>query len=320
MAGSDVVKFADVAMWEAVPTSDGEHQVDPPRARLLYMTPDPLGSIAMANLMYEGKPVASVDDVTDEYRDHVIRDIPLTKLKAPFEFVDLHFLYENVDRGFTHQLVRQRTAVYVQESQRFAVKRHAALEVSQPPTIAGLKDDDPARVAWDKVVSDIGDGYNALIDAGIPAEDARGLLPTNITTRIHYKTNLRSLLDQAGVRLCTQAQFEWRLVWASMLRELREKHTDDRHEADGYHKIYRANDLLHLFRPICYQTGRCEFMGSGDRFCSIRDRVQANAAAGVKPSEWGEDHEAGTGELIPAIRPQEWLLDTRAARKAPRSR
>ena len=34
---------------------------------------------------------------------------------------------------------------------------------------------------------------------GVPAEDARGLLPTNIATRLHYRTDLRNLVNTAGM-------------------------------------------------------------------------------------------------------------------------
>lgn len=311
--GKTIARFADVAMYEAEPTSVDGEQVSGPRVTLLYMTPDPLGSIAMASRMYEGKSCHDIHEITDAERDRYFNDILRTRLQAPFEFVDVHLLFENVDRGFTHQLVRQRTAVYVQESQRFAVKRNAALEVSQPPSIAGLKDDDPKRVLWDETTAKIAENYNALIDAGVPAEDARGLLPTNITTRVHYKTNLRALAEHAGNRLCTQAQFEWRQVWAGIINELKDRNTADRLAADGYHSVYRSADLADVFAPICFQSGRCQFEASMDRHCNIRERVQAYAEHGVKPGEWVD----GRVDLgIPAIRPQDWLSPN-AARRAP---
>jgi thymidylate synthase ThyX len=43
-------------------------------------------------------------------------------LKAPLEAIDFHFMVEGVTRAHTHQEVRQRTAVFAQESMRFAVK------------------------------------------------------------------------------------------------------------------------------------------------------------------------------------------------------
>jgi hypothetical protein len=41
-----------------------------------------------------------------------------------------------------------------------------------------------------------------------------------------------------------------------------------------------------LFKPVCYLTGKCEFMAATDRFCGIRDRVEAHHRAGDLPEEW----------------------------------
>src|SRR6516225_5662665 len=78
------------------------------------------------------------------------------------------------------------------------------------------------RSIWDDHVKIIEVTYNSLVNSGMPAEDARGLLPTNLLTRINYNTSLRGLLEHAGLRLCTQAQFEWRLVWTRMMEAIRD--------------------------------------------------------------------------------------------------
>ena len=331
---TDIQKWADRAMYEAVPTSEDGEEVRP-TVTLLFMTPDPLGAIAAASEMYRGNPVHSYEDVTEEQRTFFWEDIKKTRLNSPYEFVDFHFLFEGVTRAFTHQLVRQRIgAVYVQESQRFAVKANGAHEVALPPSLRALKEDDPKRVIWRDMVWELSQSYMALVNAGVPAEDARGLLPTNITTRIHYKVNLRALLEHSGNRLCTQAQREWRDVWIGIVDEIRGTHIDARgldgyahsSEADGQERVWRAAEVADLFRPICYQTGRCQFQSDMDRACSIRPRVDAFAAAGVPSSEWGydrlSDSLAANGEVtgivsIPRIRNEEWLLDANAARLKP---
>lgn len=332
----EVQRWADTAMYEAVPTGaedGGAPDGVRPAVTLLYMTPDPLGAIAAASEMYRGNPVRSYNDITEEQRTFFWEDIKKTRLNSPYEFVDLHFLFEGVTRAFTHQLVRQRVgAVYVQESQRFAVKSNGAHEVQLPPSLLGLKDDDPRRVAWESAVQRTADSYMALVNAGIPAEDARGLLPTNITTRIHYKTNLRALVEHAGNRLCTQAQFEWRYVWLGIVAAIRAISLDARtdvfpeeqdrvlDESNGYSHVWRANEVADLFRPICYQTGRCQFQAKLDRHCKIRDRVDENAAIGRSSAEWNTsttyDASGRVHTLLP-IMPAEWMLDHTSARLAP---
>jgi hypothetical protein len=73
--------------------------------------------------------------------------------------------------------------------------------------------------------------------------------------------------------------------------------------------------IADLFRPVCYLTGKCEFMANFDRKCSIRDRVEMNHEIGRPSNEWHEST-VGTGAPIniAAIHPAEWLLDAGAAR------
>jgi flavin-dependent thymidylate synthase len=230
--------------------------------------------------MYQGRPVTDPGQVSRTLALEWFQAAQKNKLQAPLEFIDLHFLIENVSRGFTHQMVRQRTAVYVQESMRFAVKENAGWEVVMPPSIERLNDDDPARVIWSNAVARLGDTYNQLINAGVPAEDARGLLPTNIGTRLHYKSNLRNLAEQSGVRLCSQAQNEWKKVWAEMVKAILTYGPES--------ERWQQREIVKLFKPVCYATGKCEFMAATDRYCIIRDRVEAHHRNGDAPDTWSD--------------------------------
>jgi flavin-dependent thymidylate synthase len=236
--------------------------------------------MAAAAELFVGRIRINPESISQELALHWLSEMTKTVLGAPLEFIDFHFFFEGVTRAFTHQLVRQRTAVYVQESQRFAVKEHAGREVAYPPSIAARKIDDPARAIWDKAVAETSNAYNSLINAGIPAEDARGLLETNITTRIHYKTNLRNLAPHAGMRLCSQAQYEWKIVWMGIVNAILNYGSEqDRWQQEA---------IVKLFKPICYQTGRCQFRADADRACKIRDRVEAHYARGEGPDKWDD--------------------------------
>lgn len=326
--GKTVQRWADAAMFSAVPLD----KVEGPKVYLLSMTPDPLGTIAAVNQMYTGTPVRSLSEVTDEQRREHWQRVTKTRLKAPFEFVKFHFMIEGVTRAFTHQMVRQRTATFAQESLRFAVVEDSFSDrVALPPSLAGTEfsrlnpqdmtnpelhtDEEWKRAIWDRALEKIQVAYNHLIEAGMPAEDARGLLPTNILTRLHYTTDLRALLEHAGNRLCTQAQFEWRQVWARMIEAIREYSSTNNVEywtnliAEGcpdpvpLNMSWQLNEISKLFKPICYQTHQCEFLSPDDRACSIRDRVQAHRSRDEKSDGWDD------------IAPIEWLADPTAARK-----
>jgi flavin-dependent thymidylate synthase len=331
----EIQKWADEAMFTAEPSDAYEG----PKVYLLQGTPDPLGSVAAFSAMYTGKVVRDKRDVTDEERRYHLEEMKKTKLKAPLEAVNLHWMVEGVTRSFTHQMVRQRTAVYAQESLRFAVKEDVAQAVALPPSLAGVEpydgdgfptDQQTWLSSWDDVVLHIEEAYLNLVNSGMPAEDARGLLPHNITTRLNYATNLRNFQDHAGNRLCTQAQFEWRNVWTAFLMAMRTYCTAPVHQkilaeegSVGVHQTrpdlcdnWQWNEIANLFRPVCYLTGQCEFKAQFDRKCKIRGRVDANANVN-RPSElWHMDQRDETGHtvFIGAISPAEWLMDDGAAR------
>lgn len=303
-------KWGDEHQFVAAPmqaTKDEDGNVIP-RVTVLSMTPDPLGAVAAMCRMYIGEPTYDMRDISDTDRLRYLEQVQKTHLKAPLEAIKIHFFIEGVTRSFTHQMVRQRTAVYSQESLRFAVKENLAAEVSLPPSIAALHKRHDLRQRWDAAIQTVSDAYNYLVANGIPAEDARGLMPHAITTRLNYVTDLRNLSDHAGNRLCTQAQFEWRLVFMGIVQAIKEYGW----EHGGEHQWqFEAIANSALFRPICYQLGSCQFEADFDRSCTIRKRVDKFAAHGVKSDKWvdsGVDGEA-------PIHPSEWLLDPSAARK-----
>lgn len=211
----EIERWADQAMYKAKPMGSNIE------VHLVHAHQDPLGAIAAASQMYEGKVVHDLRMVTNDQRVHYWEEMCKTKLTAPLEFVDLHFLISGVSRAFTHQMVRQRTAVYAQESLRFAVKEDFAHETPLPPSLVHLDPEDPKVVAWVAAMASAQENYSFLVNSGVPAEDARGLLPHATTTRLHYKTNLRNLVDHVGNRLCTQAQFEWKMVIFKMMASMR---------------------------------------------------------------------------------------------------
>lgn len=273
----EVSRYVDEAMFVAEPlTVEGDEME--PRVTVIDMTADPLRKLATVAAMYRGEVIRHPSLVSREEALAAILDVGRTKIAAPAEWIQIALLFEGVTRAFTHQLVRQRTATFVQESLRFAVKENAAFEVAVPPSLAGLPGDDPRRQIWEQAVRKMAWSYGALVGAGVPAEDARGLLPTNIGTRVHYRTNLRDLIAHSGLRLCSQAQHEWKQVWRLIVQAILEYGPEE--------DRWQQREIVKLFRPVCYATGKCEFMGAADRYCVIRERVEAHHARGERPETW----------------------------------
>jgi flavin-dependent thymidylate synthase len=275
----EVSTWVDPAMYTAEPTEGVL-----PKVTLLSATPDPLGALGAMCAMYEGRVIRDLDrDLSTEDRWRYWEQVQKTHLKAPLESIDLHFMVENVTRAFTHQMVRQRTAVYAQESLRFAVKEQIA---ARPGPLTS--DDPKAAKLWDAAVKMNWEAYKALIAEGIPAEEARGLLPHDTLTRLNYKTNLRNLAEHLGNRLCTQAQFEWRMVGAQIRNAIWAYKPDSEHYWQ-FEMIANSK----MFRPVCFEMGRCPFQADFDRGCTIRERMDTGRANEVRTEEWLTDPRAG---------------------------
>lgn len=135
MTSKELSKWSDGFMYKA----EESFAADGPSAHLLGGPTDPLGQIAASAKMYKGEVVRDLRDVTDAERREYLEQIQKTVLKMPLESVQLHFMVEGVTRSFTHQMVRQRTAAYAQESMRFAVKEDAATAVALPPSLSETK-------------------------------------------------------------------------------------------------------------------------------------------------------------------------------------
>jgi len=272
----EVSTYVDKAMYGAEPTTDTW-----PKVTLLSATPDPLGALGAMCAMYEGRVIRNLDELTEDDRVRYWEQVQKTHLKAPLEAIDLHFMVENVTRAFTHQMVRQRTAVYAQESLRFAVKEDIAARPG--PLVSNNKQ---ATAAWNKAIERIWDTYKHLIANGIPAEEARGLLPHDTLTRLNYKTNLRNLAEHLGNRLCTQAQFEWRLVGAQ-IREALINYPRPSIDIDWQTNWqFELIGNSSIFRPVCFAMGRCPFQADFDRGCTIRERMDSGRADEVDVEEW----------------------------------
>jgi len=141
-------------------------------------------------------------------------------IPSSWEFCDYTFLVEGVSRAYTHQQVRTRAASYAQQTMR-------VLDMGEFDYVytGKLKNEKIIeRVAVDQVLRAIKDTYNYLIRAGVPPEDARGILPTNIATNIVCKFNLRTLAELARSRTGGRTQGEYQSVINAMLDEALKVH------------------------------------------------------------------------------------------------
>ncbi len=138
-------------------------------------------------------------------------------LRSSWEFIDFQFQIVGVTRAFTHQFVRTRTASYAQQAQRVVDLSNAS--VMMPATVAA---EPIAAAQWDEAMKVMQESYQFLQHAGIPNQDCRGLVPTNILTNITAKINLRTLADLVGKRQNLRAQGEYAEVAQQMAERVLE--------------------------------------------------------------------------------------------------
>jgi thymidylate synthase (FAD) len=127
------------------------------------------------------------------------------------------FSVEGVSRALTHQLVRHRIASFSQQSQRYVPLNEPTYVI--PDTI---KADPGAAKTYKDMMNGIWKTYQKMIEAGIPAEDARYVLPNGCTTNITITMNARELLHFFTLRCCTRAQWEIRDLADRMLEICRD--------------------------------------------------------------------------------------------------
>jgi thymidylate synthase (FAD) len=184
--------------------------------RLLYHTPDPERAIAAAaRLCYAPVGAAELlEHMSDEAVRKVLRTVITSGHTSTLEHASYTFAIDGVSRAMTHQLVRHRLASYNQQSQRYVTYASEPTFVV-PPSVAS---DPAARRVFDDACEAAFLAYRALLDAGVPAEDARYLLPNAMETKIVVTMNVRELLHFFELRCCKRAQWEIREVALEMLR------------------------------------------------------------------------------------------------------
>jgi len=138
-------------------------------------------------------------------------------IKSSWEFVNYTFEILGVTRAFTHQLVRTRNGRYAQESMRTVDVSEAEVKIPY-----GLGH--PAEQTFEHMADTAMHNYQHLIEAGMPPQDARGILPTNVCTSIIAQFSLRTLHEMATVRLCTRTQGEYQDVFRAMKAAVVEVH------------------------------------------------------------------------------------------------
>jgi len=194
------------------------------QVRLLDHSSDPIRSLYLAyRTAYSSLTPMQIEKRIEDER--ITRDTMLEFIEkrmetghaSPLEQVWFEFGISGVTRAFSHQFVRHRMGIsFEQQSQRYVTFKGGEFPYTVPESVkrAGLEDELEAE--FDRVAA----LYDRLVRAGVPAEDARFVLPNATNTNFKVTVNFLELLHIADLRLCTRAQWEFRKVVAMMRAEV----------------------------------------------------------------------------------------------------
>lgn len=184
--------------------------------KLICHTPDPEQAVALAaRLCYS--PV-SIDALQEKLSgsdiDSFLEKIMSLGHYSVLEHASFTFGIEGISRVTTHQLVRHRLASFSQQSQRY-VSHKDRFDAVVPPSIAA----EPAmRERYEAQLQSLHEFYAEMVESGIPAEDARYILPNATETKIMVTMNARELIHFFRLRCCERAQWEIRAMTLEMLK------------------------------------------------------------------------------------------------------
>lgn len=185
--------------------------------KLIGFTPNPEKLPAMAaKLTHSKTKPEDLDKTSNKELNVILEQVVGMGHTSVVEHASFTFAISDVSRSLTHQLVRHRMASYSQQSQRYVNLKEP--NYVTPPKIEKNKS---MKKAYDKTMNNIWDEYNKLLELGIPAEDARYVLPNATCTNIIVTMNARSLLNFFELRCCQHAQWEIRELANKMLKEVK---------------------------------------------------------------------------------------------------
>jgi thymidylate synthase (FAD) len=184
--------------------------------KLLKHTAEPEKTCALAARLCYSR--LTIDELNVKLTAPKIREL-LDRIIASghhsvLEHASFTFGIEGVSRALLAQLTRHRLASFAVQSQRYVALKDS-FEYVIPPTIKALPSAAAAVMQCAAAAKRL---YDELLSAGIPAEDARYILPQAAATKIILTMNARELRHFFSLRCCNRAQWEIRAMACTMLR------------------------------------------------------------------------------------------------------
>jgi thymidylate synthase (FAD) len=185
------------------------------KVKLLKSTKDAEKICAVAaRLCYTASKIDDIDEnlTTDKVKD-LLNKVISSGHHSVLEHAFFTFGIEGVSRALLAQLTRHRIASFSVQSQRY-IKFKPGADFVFPETI---KKDERLLEKYNNFLKNTENLYKEFLEAGVPAEDARYILPNAVATQIIMTMNARELKHFFAVRCCNRAQWEIKDMACCML-------------------------------------------------------------------------------------------------------
>ena len=188
---------------------------------LLKYTNEPEKTCAIAGrLCYSAVGIEELkEQMTQEKIEDILKRIIKSGHLSVLEHASFSFGIEGVSRALLAQLTRHRIASFSVQSQRYVKFNKKGVDFVIPPTISR---DEKLLAKYNEFLKLSQQYYNEFIEAGIPAEDSRYVLPNASSTKIVITMNARELRHFFELRCCNRAQWEIRDMACRMLKLAKE--------------------------------------------------------------------------------------------------
>jgi thymidylate synthase (FAD) len=206
---TDEFKYDMKQQFETAYVSDGQ-AVALTAIRTCYSPGKPSEIVAKEGAKYFGKQ--STDGEAGTEADRLFRMIVRSGHTSTLEHLSFTFAIEDVSRALLAQLTRHRVGFsYSVQSQRYvrfgSDDRSGGFDYVMPDSIEnsyeyrvyenshGEIDENKPSYIFDDVMQFAQEAYDTLRKAGVPAEDARAVLPQAAACNLVMTANLRAILE-----------------------------------------------------------------------------------------------------------------------------
>lgn len=183
--------------------------------RTCYSANKPSEIVGKEGAKYFGSK--ATDGAAGTEADRLIRMIVRSGHTSTLEHITFTFAVEGVSRALLAQLTRHRVGFsFSVQSQRYVrfgsgdrsggfdsvapvSVRDSDKTITRDTEYGNVRKETPMEI-FDKAMADVQTAYDDLRKAGVPAEDARAVLPQAAACNLVLTGNLRSLLDFYGKR------------------------------------------------------------------------------------------------------------------------